>query len=385
MGTPSTLIIGGGIAGLACARRLRDAGHPFLLVTDRLGGRMHAAATAPFGATYLTSDYRHVGRYVGRGPRIHKRDAYFRDGDRLITLFDPANLIRLPTILRFFAQVRDYRRHLNRLRQRTPFECQAESLRQNPFLTRCVCQSAAEFIRENALQDGHAVFAGPIVHSTMFTAPETLNTFHYLFCLFPILLATYLADFTGTLAKLTAGFEGSIVRSRVVALDLGRSDGFRMTLENGVEYRPRNVVVATPGHNTRSFCPELDRAAEDGVREVPICTLHVAGRRRLDYRPGKMVFLRPGEPATVLLPLPDGIHDLLFSHSHEPDLSAYYHHWQVVRKTCWKTALVLSGPAWRPLAPRPNVYTIGDHNICGLEDSFLTGLHAANRILEQSR
>jgi len=39
-----TLIIGGGIAGLACARHLKDAGQPFTLVTDTLGGRMQRSA-----------------------------------------------------------------------------------------------------------------------------------------------------------------------------------------------------------------------------------------------------------------------------------------------------------------------------------------------------
>jgi len=34
------VIIGGGISGLACARRLCDAKASFLLVTDHLGGRM---------------------------------------------------------------------------------------------------------------------------------------------------------------------------------------------------------------------------------------------------------------------------------------------------------------------------------------------------------
>src|SRR5690349_9560748 len=89
-----TVIIGGGVAGLACARRLHRAGREFRLITDRLGGRMYAngGATRNFGATYLTRDYRHVGRFVDRGSRIRRRDCYFPDGDGLTTLFHPRNV-----------------------------------------------------------------------------------------------------------------------------------------------------------------------------------------------------------------------------------------------------------------------------------------------------
>ncbi len=43
MPTLETIIIGGGISGLACARRLHEAEREFLLITDRPGGRMFAA------------------------------------------------------------------------------------------------------------------------------------------------------------------------------------------------------------------------------------------------------------------------------------------------------------------------------------------------------
>lgn len=51
---PDTVVIGGGAAGIAAARRLHDAGEDVLLVeaSDRLGGRAHSdTLTLPGGGT----------------------------------------------------------------------------------------------------------------------------------------------------------------------------------------------------------------------------------------------------------------------------------------------------------------------------------------------
>jgi len=57
-GSHETIIIGGGISGLACARRLYDRGRPFLLITQNIGGRIRPSTTGAvnLGAYYVRSD-----------------------------------------------------------------------------------------------------------------------------------------------------------------------------------------------------------------------------------------------------------------------------------------------------------------------------------------
>ena len=79
---------------------------------------------------------------------------------------------------------------------------------------------------------------------------------------------------------------------------------------------------------------------------------------------------------------PDGI-DVVYSAHAEPDFGRYYEDYTVVEDHFWQPAIQLSRAEWRPLQPKPNLFTIGDYNICGLEDSYVTGLFAANKIIEQ--
>jgi glycine/D-amino acid oxidase-like deaminating enzyme len=375
------VIIGGGIAGLACARRLHQAGKDFLLVSDKLGGRMFSAGDglSNHGATYITSDYKHVGKFVRKSRRAWFQDVFYRDGNRWVMALSPRNIRHTRAFSVIYFQLTRFRARMKRLRAQCPHVCQAELLARDPLLARFTREPAREFVEKLGLSEVNQIFFNPILHSTLFVEFEAINVFYYLGVLMPVLLPTYLADFSDTVEKMTKGFRDKIVTDRVTELRASAQGGYHIQTE-GRDLQARRVVVTTPGHNLRAFCPELDRADRDGVRELPCRSIHVVGARREEYLPGKIVFLRPEHSSTVIQPLSLG-RELLLSGGGKPDLETYYHDARIVADVTWKTAVQISGSTWRPLAPRPDLFTIGDYNIIGLEDSYLTGLFAANRII----
>jgi len=182
MPTLETIIIGGGISGLACARRLHEAGREFLLITDRPGGRMFAGQQPMrnFGAAYINRDYCHVLPFVQKGPHLHRRDVYFHDGDRKMALWLPRILLHHRPLLRVFARLIEFRTALNRLRAAGPSICQAEWIRHDPLLERTIKQPAAEFVKSNGLTAFGEVFINPVVSATVFASSDRINTFYYL-------------------------------------------------------------------------------------------------------------------------------------------------------------------------------------------------------------
>ena len=112
-----TVIIGGGIAGLACARRLHDGRRRFLLITENVGGRIRSSTngTVNLGAYYVRSDYRHVNRFVDLGRPINRVGILRHDHDGSYTRWDRRMFLHLPQAVRFLRLLRGFQLHYERL------------------------------------------------------------------------------------------------------------------------------------------------------------------------------------------------------------------------------------------------------------------------------
>jgi hypothetical protein len=376
-----TLIVGGGISGLGCARRLCDAGRDFLLVTDRLGGRMHHSPDGRmnFGASYITADYRHVSRFVERGLRFRLREGFCQGAGRMTTLFHWRNLRFFRPFARFVLRLQELRHQLCSFRREAEHVPQNELVPRYPLLDRYCKQPAPELIQElglGFLDEHYFRFA---FRATLFTEPENANALFYLGVLFPVIVPTWVADFTATYARLTAGYENRVVIDRVTALRRDSRGLWEGQTAAGLAHRARNVVLAVPYHNARELYPV---PAPPHVTSATM--LHVRGGRQLPYQHKRFMLLDPVQTGVALIWQQRGGKDQLFSYCPRPDLAALYEQPEVLGAVSWKTALVISGAKWAPLVLEPGLYQVGDYNLCGLEDAYLTGLCAANHILRHA-
>ena len=368
-----TIIVGGGISGLACARRLFHLGQDFRLISDRLGGRM---LTSPqghnLGAAYVTRDYAHVLPFVENLAPVHIRDIHYWDGERMIGLYNVHNMTRLGKLARFFRLTYRFRRRLAALRKRAPWVCQKALMEADPLLREYTAKPALEFVREHSLERITEVFVGPIIHTTLFIPWQEINAFYYLMVMLPAIVPTYAFDARRAVSRLTTGFEHRLISGKVIGVEETES-GYVVEGEAG-RWQCKNLVLAVPKRNSDAFFP-----TEAAARNAPYCTVHVRGHRRAAFSPRKSIFLRDEHPIRVLWRQRDGV-DVVYAPRLDPDLSAYYTDYEIIDAVSWKTAMVISGAKWRSLQLRSNLFAIGDHNIAGLEHSYVTGLFAANRI-----
>jgi glycine/D-amino acid oxidase-like deaminating enzyme len=372
-----TLIVGGGISGLACARTLHDAGRPFLLVTDRLGGRMYHSpdGSMNFGATYINADYRHVSRFVdaGRPFRLLRAFGEPEGGPALFAHWRTLRFLR--PLVRLVLLLLQLRQALHAFRRASEEEPQCALAPHFPLIDRLRRQPAEELIARLGLGALHEGYFRLAFLATCFTDPRQANALFYLGTLFPIVVPTRVGDFSRTYQRLTRGYADSIISDRVTRLER-RTDGrWEASTAAGRAVRAANVVLAAPPHNVAALYPVPQASVA-----APATILYARGQRRAAYEGKDFLLLRP-EGTGVPLVWKQACADLVFSLRPRPDLDAVYRRTEVLASVTWKTAIVLSGPEWAPLVLEPGLYLAGDHNLCGLEDSFLSGRCAARHVL----
>jgi glycine/D-amino acid oxidase-like deaminating enzyme len=373
-----TLVVGGGISGLACARTLHDAGHPFLLVTDRLGGRMfHSADGAMnFGATYVNADYHHVLGYVGRGQPFCLRQVYGHTGERPVSFLHWRNLPSWRPLARLVGCLRQFRLVLRAFRKDSEHTPQYLLPRYHPLIDRYRRQPAAELVHQIGLGSLHDDYATLAYQATCFASPIGANALFYLSSLLPIVTPMWVADFTHTYDRLTAGYHDRILLDRVTGLKRSASGRWEVHTGQGRQWQVRNVVLAIPPHNLAGLYPVPPTGPA-----VTATILHTQGGHRPPYHSKGFLLLPPQETGLALLWRLRRGTDLVFSLRPQPDLRTVYDRVRVLASVTWKTAIILSGASWLPLVLEPGLFLASDHNLSGLEDSFLSGRCAAHHIL----
>jgi hypothetical protein len=366
------VVVGGGIAGLSCARELALGGQDVLVIAERLGGRILQSMTgANLGASYMTSDYRELRQFANRGARIWMKDvAFFDTNGRWTTVFQRRTTKRIPQLWRLYCDVRRCRVALNELRRQVKRGAEPrEVMHLSPTLRDLVRMPAVDLVRGRRYEEITRIYAEPILHSTLFVELEEVNAFYFLASLFPILLPVWTGDFEATVERIKAPI-GRVLEGTVTKIER-RGDEYCVEFGDEVAIA-KTVVLATPPGSIPVLPAGIAEEAAPPARCIPIFSLHLRGRRRPPLPVSKTVFFRPGEVVTVLWRQSDGS-DIAFSHSEFPDLSSLYEEVKILDSIRWAPAIVLSGRDWRPRQLGENFFAASDYNLCGLEDSFLAG------------
>ncbi len=373
-----TIIVGGGVSGLSCARRLHDAGEDFLLITKNLGGRIVASDCfcMNYGAAYMTADYRYMLPYVEKREPLRIRDFFFFDGDNLTNIFIVKNIKHIPKMIKFVFILRKLRRHFLRYRAQAPYKSIKECFEEDPVLMKYWQMPAEDFIKEHGFEELNELYGNPVTAATAFIESDKVNTFYFMGMFWPVIMRAWIVNFRYTVKKFTAGYEGKIKLGNVTKVAKNEEGIFNVHSSVG-DFMAKNIVFAAP-HKSLVSVYDLPKPFIEQAAYV----FYVTGTREDIYKDKKAVVMRPKHHDIFMLWTQKNGADIIYSKNSQPDFNQYYENWQVVKRIHWDPGMIIPKDGFVEQKLDENVYLASDYNLSLMEDSFLTGLYAANQIIE---
>jgi len=369
-----TIIIGAGISGLACARTLSENDEDFIIISEDIGGRILTSQDGKvnYGAFFVCSDYYNVLRFVELKSQIRLRDFCFHEGDKTFVLFEPKIL---GFSLQFFKVLRmlfKFRKALRKLRKNSETISQKKAIEKDPFLYDLYIQNAADFVKKKNIESGTETYLSKGLYSTTFSTINEMNAFSFLQFILPLITPIYRFSFKKE--KMIQPFRENILTGHVD--NIIYKNGLYKIKTNGNIFQSKNLVLATQIDWSKRF------AVVDNSN-LPVSTnmIHIKGDpKKIITRKNYQLF-NPPDNIQAIANLNDGTY-LLYYKEKKPLLRNFFYNPQILAYKYWNPAGTINGHTLIESNRGNNMYLIGDFNIAGLEESYITGIYAANQIIK---
>lgn len=373
-----TIIIGGGMAGMSCALRLKAYNRPFILITDRLGGRVlyDPERKENYGALFVMQNYHYARKILTTGRWINTTKVMFHSNHskRFATL-SRETLSCLPSLLRFVKELLIFFPHYERFKRnclRMPIQ---EALKLDPFMQAIFDKPAGEFVAEKNLRQAVDSFVGKFIFACTLTSYDKISTLDFLNVSLGLVLPVYLFSFDEN--RMRKILEQELVLDAAVSVTR-KKQGYEIKTHSGQTYKAEHVVMATPAAVTSELL------GIPAIRGVSRCyTFHIKGRPKSIYAEKMWNLFSNEYTASALVVNWDGTY-MLYTRTPDANLDEYFDTHELIGRFDWDKAMYVHGGEFLAERYDEHLLIAGDHNGLGLEPASVSGTHAANQIIKNS-
>jgi len=372
-----TLIVGGGMAGMFCGMRLKDAGLPFLLLTERLGGRVmyKPEFKMNFGAVFYFDNYHHVKKILTPGPKVIEslwRVCFHRADGTRYGAFSPRILRHGWQLLRFLRFMKTFGRHYEAYKRNCETMQAKHALEQDPFLGKLFVQTAEQLIDDLDVAEVCRESVSLFAYACTGAKVDTLTGFDYCYLAQGLLMP--IRHFVFDEGEMRRRL-GNVVVGSVTAVE--RVEGtWVVSTAGGDVFRARTLVMATTAHVAQALLglPKIRSASR-------LYAYLVKGVPREAFRE-RDVHLFPDTSPVIYLARRHNAADEYELFSNVPvELDTYFERHELRWMQEWPQAIYTHPGFVLDQDMGGDLYIAGDHNGMGMEPAAISGIYAANRII----
>lgn len=384
-----TIIVGGGAAGMYCAIKLQEANRPYMLITDRMGGRImdRKDLNTNFGAVFFFGTYTHMKKILkDDGKVIPSLTAACCHPDET-TQFSALSLRTLShgyQLLKFFLFMR-----MKFIPKYTKFKKDCENmqvkdaLKKNPFMEELFYMTADQFIKKTGIQGIADDLVSLFAHGCTGSKINTLSALDYLNCVQGLVseLKIFRFDEDAMTARLNSG-TGNVQLDSVTSVRKNSDGTYAVDTASGKTYDAKNVVLAAPADVTVKIVSPVVKLPK--IRNASVLYAYlIRGEMKERYRKHIVHIFGDTIPIIFTRKRSDGQYEVFTEK--EIDMGKYFDRYEIVEKVFWPKALFTNPNIVLDQDLAPNLWMAGDHNGLGMEPAAVSGIYAANQILKSAK
>lgn len=376
-----TIIVGGGMAGIFCAMKLKEAGYPFVLITDNLGGRVcyKPEFKMNFGAVFYFENYRNVRKILTPGPALIKsmRQIMLHTSE---SDYYPAVSFRMLKnifqLLKFKKFMNKFMKHYDAYKRNCEMMPVKDALKTDPFMNDLFYKSAQQLIEELNIGRACKELVSQFVYGCIGSKVNSLTALDFCNCAQGLLMPIYQFAFNEELIKEKIG---NVEFGTVI--DVKREeDEYHVTTKEGDTYMAKNLVMATPASVTKKLInlPKIRSAST-------LFAYLVKGKIKEKYSHNDLHCFSDTIPIIFVAHRQNDQSEYEVFSNARLDLDKYFDTHQVLHRQDWAEALYTHPALVLDQDMGNNLYMAGDHNGLGMEPAAISGIYAANKILGRAK
>lgn len=365
-----TIIVGGGVAGLACAKKLSEQNKEFLLITEDIGGKIltSKSGVTNYGAYFVLNNYHNILPYVKKKEKLYPVFVGFHS--RTGKSYPLIRMMKYPfQTLRFLSLLMMFKGKYAQFERKCLVRSQKEVIESEDYFKSLYYQTAEEFVHEKKNKKIAKEFLSEGTYMCTFQPLNRISTFDFLRLCLALIVPAY--EFQFLKEKLISTFSDKILIDSVKSI----KDKTVRTRKGSI-FKAHNVVIATPPQVSKDLL---------GLKKMksPVNSVAFHLKGILKKESGQFALFPSSSEVIFIRKQEDGSY-LFYSKTKSIDLRKYFKNPRIIAVKEWKPAFHLQGDILWDCDLGNNVYLIGDHNLIGLETSFITGVYAANKIVATS-
>ncbi len=364
------LIVGGGVAGLACLQELSASGHGVHLISKDIGGRLCTSKNGKvnYGAYVLPTTDTMIESLIERTERVHLSHIVFHAKGKGYSIISVLRYWKelvgfLPFLFFYRRRYRDFRAYATKHGTLKAFKA-------FPKIYALHQTSALDFIQSKGIQQLTDRFLEEPVWMCTFAKLKDLNAFDFMHI--AMYLNANIHKFQSRVDQRQESLQSHISIEEVTQIK-ETPTRVTVTLADGQKRTCRHLVLATPYEVTRTLINvKHDRTP---------CTsylFHVRGTLKPRYADADLELFQETNSTIFLSVEADGT-IIFYSTKAHPDFDIYFERHDIIASRHWDPAFYLGGSTLIDPEYSPRITLAGDFNIVGMEDTYRTGVFAATR------